>query len=218
MIPTANQLVFLEPSKVNPQPFTTSEVIAEHSGNSHHAVQQLIGKYESDFKEFGIIAFEMRKIGGRGRPEMIYHLNEEQAMLLMTYLKNTEQVRAFKKELVRQFYEMRRLLLERQSAQWQQARSEGKTVRRLETDAIKAFVDYAIANGSKSAERYYIHFTNLAYDALGIEKGQRDVLPASVLLNLRTVEQVIDGRSWRNWPQEQSTTRLTGASSQRSSN
>lgn len=172
-----------------------SDIIAKHSRNGHHAVQQLISKYESDFKDFGVIAFEMRKppAGSKGgRPEIIYHLNEQQATFLITLLKNTKHVRAFKKELVRQFYEMRRLLLERQSAQWQQARSEGKAVRRLETDAIAAFVDYAAANGSRHPEMYYKHFTTMAYSALGIEKGQRNILPASVLLNLRTVEQVID--------------------------
>ena len=195
MKPTANQLVFLEPSKADPQPFTTSDTVAEYSGNSHHAIQQLISKYESDFKDFGVIAFEMRKplAGSKGgRPEIIYHLNEQQATLLITYLKNTKYVRMFKKELMHQFYEMRRLLLERQSAQWQQARSEGKAARRLETEAIKAFVGYAAANGSKRPEMYYKHFTTMAYTALGIEKGQRNVLPASVLMNLRTVEQVVD--------------------------
>ncbi len=178
------------------EPYTTSDIIAEHSGNKHHAVQQLIAKYEADFKEFGIIAFEMRKIGGRGRPETIYHLNEEQATLLLTYLKNTPQIRAFKKELVRQFFEMRRLLMERQSAQWQQTRSDGKAVRRLETDAIKAFVDYAAANGSKHAERYYVIFTTMAYKTIGIESGKRELLPAATLRDLQMVEQIVERALW----------------------
>ena len=37
----------------------------------------------------------------------IYRLNEQQATLLITYLKNTEPVRAFKKALVKAFFEMR---------------------------------------------------------------------------------------------------------------
>jgi len=134
----------------------------------------------------------MRKTGGRGRPEIIYHLSEEQATLLLTYLKNTKKVRAFKKELVRQFFEMRRLLRERQSPQWQQARSEGKAVRRLETDAIKAFVSYAAASGSKHPEHYYKHFTQMAHKAVGIKDGQRDQLSAAQLTHLQMIEMVID--------------------------
>ena len=111
-----NELVFLEPNRLDAVPFTTSEVIAEFAGVKHHAVQQLVTKHEADFKEFGVIAFEMRKppAGSKGgRPETVYHLTEEQATLLMTYLKNTPKVRAFKKKLVRQFYAMRAELLQR---------------------------------------------------------------------------------------------------------
>ena len=128
-------IVFLEPNKIDSEPFTTSDVIAESAGIKHHAIQQLIFKHEADFKEFGVFAFEMRKppTGSKGgRPETIYHLNEQQATLLMTYLKNTERVRAFKKELVRQFYAMRQEILKRQTG-----RAELKPIRRELTDVIK---------------------------------------------------------------------------------
>ena len=178
--------------------YTTSEVIAENAEVQHHAVQQLIMKYGKDFEEFGIIAFEMRKppAGSKGgRPETIYRLTEEQATLLMTYLKNTERVRAFKKELVRQFYAMRKILwrqqFERQTEAWQTARIEGKKVRRMETDEIKLFVEYAAASGSKQPDWYYTAFTKLAHTAVGITSGGRNASTAGQLLDLRTVERVI---------------------------
>lgn len=157
----------LAPQQAAGEPYTTSEIIAAGAEVQHHAIQQLISTYQQDFEEFGIIAFEMRKTGGRGRPEIIYHLNEQQATLLMTYLKNTEIVRAFKKELVRQFYAMRSLLLERASPVWQDARSLGKEIRRQETEAIKRLVDYAAAQGSRKAGWYYANLSKLA-DALGV--------------------------------------------------
>ena len=82
-----SELVFLEPNKLDAVPFTTSEVIAEFAGVKHHAVQQLITKHETDFKEFGQVAFEMRAVTySRGTNyEKIFHLTEEQATLLMTY-------------------------------------------------------------------------------------------------------------------------------------
>ena len=49
----------------------------------------------------------MRKLDGRGRPMKIYRLNEQQATLLITYLKNTAPVRKFKKNLVKAFFELR---------------------------------------------------------------------------------------------------------------
>lgn len=179
--------------------YTTSEIIAEHAEVQHHSVQQLISAYKKDLEEFGLIAFEMRAVkepGARGTKYLkIYHLNEQQATLLMTYLRNNEVVRGFKKELVRQFYTMREILwkqrYERQTESWQTARIEGKKARRLETDEIKLFVEYAEANGSKNARKYYQHFTDLAHSAVGITSGARDNSTTGQLLDLRTVERVI---------------------------
>ena len=117
-----SNIVFLSPN--TGEPFTTSDVIAEFAGIQHHTVTRLIQQHEPDFKEFGILRFEIEEIKGRGQPAKHYQLNEEQATLLMTYLKNTEQVRAFKKELVHQFYAMRFELYKVQAA-----KAERKPVR-----------------------------------------------------------------------------------------
>lgn len=153
-----SNLVYLAPN--TQEPFTTSEVIAECAEVKHHAIQQLIQKHKSDFRSFGLIAFEMRKppAGSKGgRPETIYHLNEQQATLLMTYLRNTPVVREFKKELVRQFYAMRKELLNVRVA-----KAERKPVRLGMTDAIKALPD------SPHKKFKYNQYTDLAYrTALG---------------------------------------------------
>ena len=129
-----DNIVFLEPNKIDSEPFTTSDVIAEFAGVNHHAIQQMISKYEKDLCEFGKVAFEMRPLPESRTKQsiLVYHLNEQQATLLMTYLKNTEKVRAFKKELVRQFYAMRQEILKRQTG-----RAELKPIRRELTDVIK---------------------------------------------------------------------------------
>lgn len=84
-----------------------------------------------------------------------------------------------------------RLSYERQTPSWQTARIEGKKVRRLETDEIKLFVEYAAASGSKQPGWYYTAFTKLAHTAVGITSGGRDASTAGQLLDLRTVERVI---------------------------
>ncbi|KFN90111.1 hypothetical protein TMUPMC115_2066 [Tetragenococcus muriaticus PMC-11-5] len=127
------KLVFTETALLHEEPFTTSEVIAEQAGIEHRAVRQLIRKYQNDLEEFGKTTFEMLKINeGRGRKTKIYHLNEEQSTLLITYLDNTEPVRAFKKELVRQFFSMKSELMKRQTL-----REMERPTRQALTDAIK---------------------------------------------------------------------------------
>ncbi len=51
---------------------------------------------------------------------------------------------------------------------WLKGRDTGKIARREETDIIKNFVEYATAQGSKSAKFYYKHITNATYKALGM--------------------------------------------------
>ena len=70
-------------------------------------------------------------------------------------------------------------------------RNEGKMIRRVETDAIKEFIEYAKNNGSSSSERYYMIITKATNEILGIEKGQRDSLSAGQLDHLAMVERVI---------------------------
>lgn len=84
---------------------TTSMAIADGVGYEHKSVIQLIRDNIADLQEFGTLAFEMRKSGGR--PTEYALLNEQQATLLITYMRNNEIVRAFKKQLVKAFYEMR---------------------------------------------------------------------------------------------------------------
>lgn len=91
-------------SITNGEPVTSSLAIAEGVGNSHKTVIQLIRGNISDLEEFGTLAFEMRK--SEGRPTEFALLNEQQATLLMTYMRNNDVVRAFKKRLVKAFYEL----------------------------------------------------------------------------------------------------------------
>lgn len=152
-----NELVYLTPN--TQEPFTTSEVIAEYAGVKRHAIQSLIQQHEKDFREFGKVAFEMRPLEGSRTGQMVkvYHLNEQQATLLMTYLRNTDVVRAFKKELVRQFFAMRKELLNIKTV-----KVERKSIRLGMTDAIKALPD------SPHKKFKYNQYTDLAYrTALG---------------------------------------------------
>jgi len=152
-----NDLVFLEPNKLGAVPFTTSDIIAEFADVQHHAIQQLIVKHQHRLEEFGQVAFEMRAVPySRGTNfEKIYHLNEEQATLLMTFLKNTPAVVDFKVELVRQFYAMRRELTERAIA-----RARRIPPRRDMTDAIRDCVP-----DSPHKNQRYKQYTDLAYKA-----------------------------------------------------
>ena len=149
-----NDLVYLTPN--TEEPFTTSEVIAECAGVKRDTVQKLIQRHEKDLREFGKVGFEIRPLSGSktGQTVKSYHLNEQQATLLLTFLRNTPVVIEFKKELVRQFFAMRKELMNIKAI-----KAERKPLRTSMTDAIKALPD------SPHKQFKYSQYTDLAYTA-----------------------------------------------------
>lgn len=147
--------------------YTTSLVIAEGTNILHRTLKRTIRNHESFLEAFGLLETYLTESSG-GRPEEFYLLNEQQATFLITLLKNTETVVAFKLELVRQFYTMRKFILEKQSEEWKTQRSDGKVIRREETDVIRQLVEYAKRQGSQNADRLYITYSTLAQKTAGI--------------------------------------------------
>lgn len=170
--------------------FTNSKVIAEGTENQHHAVQQIIRKYEEDISDFGQVAFEMRAVKyDRGtNQEKVYLLNEEQATFVITLLRNSKVVVKFKKELVRQFYQMRRFLIEKQSKAWIDTRETNKANRLKETDVIKLLAEYAEKQGSAHSDKLYLAYTKLANSIVG---GKREDMTVSELNTLTLMESII---------------------------
>ena len=149
-----SNLVYLSPN--TEEPFTTSEVIAECAGVKRDTVQKLVQRHEKDLREFGKVGFEIRPLSGSktGQTVKVYHLNEQQATLLLTFLRNTPVVIEFKKELVRQFFAMRKELMNIKAI-----KAERKPLRTSMTDAIKALPD------SPHKQFKYSQYTDLAYTA-----------------------------------------------------
>lgn len=109
-----NALVILAKDKdQNSVPVTTSEIIADALKKEHKDVILLLKKYIDDFKPFGLVSFKTKPIrsgkGGTQKKEIAI-LNEHQATLLITYMRNNEKVRKFKVALVKAFYDMKESL------------------------------------------------------------------------------------------------------------
>lgn len=172
--------------------FTDSLVIAEGTGNAHRSIVKIIKKYSDYFLKMGVLTVHSKSSDNlRKTMIQVYRLNEPQATFLMTLLGNSEVVVNFKLELVKQFYTMRQILLQRQTPVWQNTRCLSKQIRKKEADRIKEFIDYAISQGSTHAERYYTSFSKLADKAAGIKEGCRDIANLEQLNKLTIIEQII---------------------------
>jgi len=89
-------------------PVTTSTTIALGTHVEHRAVLQLIRAHLPKLERFGGVAFEMRPFQTPGGEQSrdVALLNERQATLLMTFMRNTEVVAEFKFHLVDAFFGM----------------------------------------------------------------------------------------------------------------
>lgn len=137
-----------------------TRLLAQHLGNTHKSVFELVKNYKADFDAFGILRFQTEVIQGRGQPEKFALLNEDQAFLLLTYSRNTAKVRALKGKMVAAFRDARRA-------------AEVRHVEYLPAyhqlhDAIKV-----AANGSPNERFMHINANKVLNQLAGIESGQR---------------------------------------------
>ena len=97
------ELVYMDGKK---EPYTLSSIVAECTNLQHHTITKTIRKHQARFEQFGKVGFKIQAMES-GQNTKDYILNEQQATLLVTFLKNTEQVANFKTNLVKAFLEMR---------------------------------------------------------------------------------------------------------------
>ncbi|NQJ22531.1 Rha family transcriptional regulator [Streptococcus suis] len=143
------ELVYLDGRK---EPYTTSEIIAECAEVQHHTITRLIREHKVDFENLGKVGFQIQAMTS-GQHSKNYILNEQQATLLITYLRNTQPVREFKKNLVKAFFEMRDEL------------ANFKIQRALEKPRRKNLLE-AIKNWENAPKQAYASVNNLLLKAV----------------------------------------------------
>ena len=191
-----SKLVLTDGKKV----FTTSRIIAEGTGVAHTAVSQLVKKYETELNDVGTLQFKIVKYKTAGRDGELFELDEPQATLVITLMRNSVVVVKFKTALVKEFYRQRKIITQlanqRDNPNWQQSRSSGKDLFKQSRDTIAVFVEYAIAQGSKNAPRYYSNLAQMENRSLFFleqkYKNLRDILDTGQLMLIGTADQIVD--------------------------
>ncbi|UYZ99676.1 Rha family transcriptional regulator [Moraxella bovis] len=145
------------------QPKTTTLQIAQGLELKHKTVFQLVNSYLPDFMELGDVvfkktnsAFEMRN-STQGRWTRYAELNEQQATFLMTLMRNSPKVIAFKKALVQAFFYARSL---------------------LQSETMELMQQYTLLSDLKEREQA---FASLCGKGLSDWKKRRDDLDSAIL-------------------------------------
>lgn len=89
--------------------FTDSLRIAKAIGYDSRTVYLLIENHTNELEKFGKLSFQMIPLEGSSTNQTgkVYRLNEKQATLLVTFMRNNKKVVEFKVRLVEEFYKMK---------------------------------------------------------------------------------------------------------------
>ena len=105
------------------EPLASTEALAVGVEHSHEGVIKLVRKHQASLERFGLVRFEIRpRLKGQhgGGDVEIALLNEHQATLLITMMRNTPVVVECKVRLVEEFFRMRDALNHRASFLWKE--------------------------------------------------------------------------------------------------
>ena len=163
----------------NNEPRIESKLIADGLGVKHRYLVDQIEKYQNRLRTLGILRFETSKRNrGRGRPERLVYLNENQCYALVTLSKNTERVVDLKFALVAAFSKSREALT---------ASIDYLPSYREAHDNLSQLIKL---NGSSVPESiHHINLEKMINKALGIPSGSRKQLPPA----LRSAISVAEG-------------------------
>ena len=182
-----NELSVFEKYK---QAVVSSRTIAECFNKQHQHVVQIIENLISENSLVKNLFYEDRYRTARGRSYREYLMNRDGFSLLVMGFSGKEAL-AWKLKYLEAFNYMERVLLEKQTADWQETRLYGKQVRLQEADAIKSLIAYAKAQGSRNADRLYMVYSKLVKSLAG--HTDRNASDVETLTEILTFEHLLHG-------------------------
>ena len=190
----------------NNEPVISTLDIAKGIEGEHKVIINLVRTFKKDLESIRFFDFLKVKIKSkkskekRGRKTSYCFLNEEQSIFLVTLMRNSSNVVAFKKKLSRDFMRMRKQLIaiemQKTDPDWIAQRKAGKLVHLQKTDIIKEFIEYAKAQGGsvKGCERYYSNIATMENKALFILeqkfKNLRNILNLNQLATVTSADNI----------------------------
>ena len=170
------------------QAVCTSRDVAAHFRKKHKNVLRDIDTLQKDMPKIEPIFFETTLPDEYGRKQRAYLMNRDGFTLLAMGFTGKKALQ-WKLKYIAAFNEMEKVLMQRASVEWKEARLLGKEARREETDEIKELISYAEGQGSTHAGFLYITYSKLVKKMLGIES--RETADTLTLSRAAEMERII---------------------------
>lgn len=172
-----------------------SLTIAKHFGKEHKHVLDSIVKLIEDIKEsdedLGQPKIRLSYYtNSQNKQHPKYYLDRDSFSLLVMGFTGKKSFN-WKLKYIKAFNKMEAIVQQQSNSEWLLERSNGKLIRRNETDVIQLLVDYATEQGSTKPTMYYMLYSKLANSVVGVSAGMRDELDDIKLSELKIVERKI---------------------------
>lgn len=170
------------------QAVCTSRDVAANFHKQHFHVLRDIDALQKDISNFGEMFFETTMPDEYGRKQRAFIMNRDGFTLLAMGFTGKKALE-WKLKYIAAFNQMERIIVQRQTVEWKDARLLGKQARREETDEIKRLVAYAEAQGSKHADMLYANYSRLVKKSLDMDS--RDTADALTLSRAAEMERIV---------------------------
>jgi len=144
-----------------------SLMMAGKFGKRHKNILQAIDNLVAENSAAKKMFTQAQYVDQRGKQQRKYFMDRDGFSLIAMGLTGKDAL-DWKIKYIGAFNQMDHVLTELQSSEWQALRTQSKAARRIETDSVQEFIEYAKAQGSKNASRYYSNLTKLVNKAAGI--------------------------------------------------
>lgn len=107
---------------VDGEPLASTQTICEGMKAKHASTMKLLRRHQKSLERFGGVRFEIQPFQTNGgvQSREVALLNEQQAALLISLMRNTSAVVSFKADLIAEFFRMRDALTQRGHDLWKQ--------------------------------------------------------------------------------------------------
>ncbi len=107
---------------VDGEPLASTQTICKGMKAQHASTMKLLRKHQKALERFGRVRFEIQpfETNGGTQSREVALLNEQQAALLISLMRNTPSVVCFKADLIAEFFRMRDALTQRGYDLWKQ--------------------------------------------------------------------------------------------------
>ena len=182
----------------NEEAWTTSLDVAENFSKEHkNVIKRIEELLENQLIVDRLLFKPISYKDANNREQPAYELNFDGFSLLAMGFTGDKAL-VYKLRYIDVFNKMRKIISDRNNVSWIEMRKTGKMLRREETDQLKLFVEYAVAQGSQNANKYYLVISKMTNQALGLVKEYyhndlklRDCLNIIELSNVMQAEAII---------------------------